>query len=89
MQSLSPQQKALHLDAIARWFARRRKTSIRKILFDLTIRQPNRHDEELFYTVTGRRTFAFVAGAGEIWQPCKKPTPVQTHEMIGNVFDVD
>jgi hypothetical protein len=85
------QQRAIHLHAIARWFARRRKTTIQKLLLDLKIKPPGRHPEDVFYHVSGRRTHAFVvAGQGEVWRALKQRSPDgSTHELIGNVFDDD
>lgn len=36
--NVTEQQKALHVNAIASWFAKRRKTTIQKVLLDLAIR---------------------------------------------------
>ena len=86
---VTKQQKAIHLDAIARWFARRRKTTIQKVLLDLTIKYPSKVPEDVFYSVTGRRTYAvIVAGHGEVWQwipGVSRPNSLGT--LIGNVFE--
>jgi hypothetical protein len=82
-------QNELHLNAIARWFANRRKTTIQKVLLDLKIRPPSKHPEDVFYSVTGRRTNAVVvAGQGEVWQwipGVSEKNSIGT--LIGNVFE--
>jgi hypothetical protein len=84
---VTTEQRAIHTDTIYRWFARRRKTSIQKVLLDLKVVPPTRRSEDVFYGVVGKRTDAFVeAGTGEVWRPLKSPLPDRSYEMIGNVF---
>ena len=52
---LSLQQQTLHIDSIARWFARKRKTSIQKVLLTLEI-APKKRPDGFIYLVTGWRT---------------------------------
>jgi hypothetical protein len=86
---VTKQQKELHLNAIARWFANRRKTTVQKVLLDLRILPPSKHPEDVFYSVTGRRTNAVVvAGKGEVWRWI--PGVSETNSLgtlIGNVFE--
>ena len=78
---IRPGQKAIHIDAIQRWFARR------KVLLDLKIKPPSSRPEDVYYYVVGKRTYAFVeAGTGEVWRPLKTRLPDRSHEMLGNVF---
>lgn len=86
---VTKQQKELHLNAIARWFANRRKTQIQKVLLDLRIHPPSKHPEDLFYSVTGRRTNAVVvAGKGEVWQWLPGVSETKSlGTLIGNVFE--
>jgi len=73
----------MHVDAIARWFARRRKTSLQKVLLDLEIRPPSNHPDDCYYSVEGKRTHAFVeAGNGDIWRWERNQTGPA---LIGNV----
>jgi hypothetical protein len=88
---VTKQQKELHLDAIARWFARRRKTTIQKVLLDLKITPPCGIPEDVFYFVKGRRTNAVVvAGEGEVWQWTPGVSGKNSlGTMLGNVFEND
>ena len=86
---LSYQHRKLHLHAIARWFARRRKTTVQKLLLDLTIEPPSSFPEDVYYAVSGWRTSAVVvAGRGDVWQwipGVSEPNSLGT--FIGNVFE--
>lgn len=49
----------MHLDAIARWFARLRKTTVQKVYLDLTITPPCKAPEDLYYRISGKCTRAY------------------------------
>ncbi len=79
--------KVIHTDAIERWFARYRKTTVQKVLLDLKIEPPSSHPDDVYYYVTGRRTYAMVmAGTGDVWRFLNTPLPGRDYEWIGNVF---
>jgi hypothetical protein len=86
---ITKQQKQYHLNAIARWFARKRKTTIQKVLLDLSIAMPSNFPEDVFFAIEGRRTRAVVvAGQGDVWQwipGVSEPNSLGTH--IGNIFE--
>ncbi len=86
---VTKRQSELHLTAIARWFARRRKTTIQKVLLDLSIAPPSSYPEDVFYSVEGRRTNAVVvAGQGEVWQWIPGVSEQNSlGTLIGNVFE--
>lgn len=89
--NVTRQQKALHINAITRWFAKRRKTTIQKVLLDLAITPPSEFPEDVFYKVKGFRTFAVVvAGKGEVrlWIPGVSDTN-SLGILVGNVFEDD
>lgn len=82
-------QVAIHRDAIARWFAKRRKTTIQKVLLDLSITPPSRIPEDVFYLVKGKRTEALVvSGKGEVWLWMPGISKENTlGNLVGNVFE--
>jgi hypothetical protein len=86
---VTKQQKAFHLYAIARWFAKRRKTTVQKVLLDLKISPPSSVSEDVFYSVTGLRTNAVVvAGRGEVWQRIPGVSVENSlGTLVGNVFE--
>ena len=91
MLNMTKKEKAFHVNAIARWFAKRRKTTIQKVLLDLAIMPPSEFPEDVFYKVNGLRTYAVVvAGQGEVWQWI--PGVSETNSLgtlVGNVFEDD
>ena len=86
---VTAQQRALYLAAIARWFAKRRKTSIPKLLLELEISPPSKHPEDVFYCVKGVRTNAVVvAGKGEVWQLIPGVSEKNSlGTLVGNIFE--
>ena len=66
-------QKAIHRDAIARWFARRRKTTSQKVLLDLEIIPPSTHPEDVFGVYRRRSPAPKSSVAGRVramWWRC-------------------
>ena len=80
-------QFGIHFEAIARWVAKRRKTNIQKVMFDLKIIPPSSlDDDDVFYFVKGRRTnFVVVAGQGDVFENFGG----QGQNYLGNIFADD
>jgi hypothetical protein len=51
-------QRAIHIEAIARLFARLRRDSLQNVLLDLMIIPPSTVPEAVHYEIRGRRTHA-------------------------------
>ena len=92
---IDPAQRAklyaefLHKDAITRWFARRRKTTVQKVLLDLKITPPGSPDDpdNECYLISGKRTFAVVVpGQGDIWAAGNFKSETASR-LIGNVWE--
>jgi hypothetical protein len=84
---VTARHKAIHIGAIVKWFARRRKTTVQKVLLDLVIDPPSRIPDDVYYHVTGKRTYAQVmAGTGDVRRFLNTRLADRDSEMIGNVF---
>ena len=76
-------QFGIHFEAIARWAAKRRKTSIHKVMLDLKFIPPSSLDDDVLFFVEGRRTYlVVVAGQGDVFENFGG----QGQKYLGNIF---